>query len=61
MSKILINIDFDSIQKSFGKFIREKAEKAHSTIVYRQGQQLVEEDPRTRQKKILKEYSQAVK
>lgn len=57
MSENRLNLDFELLAKSFPKYIREKARKAGSTIVYKEGDQLIEEDPHTRQKRVLKTYS----
>ena len=51
-----VNIDFRLLGIALQKYIREKATKSGSTILYKKDGQLIEEDPRTSQKKILKEY-----
>ncbi len=56
-----VKIDFDALSQSMREFIREKAIKAGSTIVYQEGNCLIEENPATGEKKILKKYSEAVK
>ena len=52
-----VNIDFKLLGLAFQRYIREKATKSNGTILYKKGNQLIEEDPRTSQKKILKEYT----
>jgi hypothetical protein len=54
-----VNIDFDILAKAFKEFIREKARISGSTIVYKMGNHLVEENPRTSEKRILKKYTQS--
>jgi len=56
MSQSQVNIDFTLLSRAFQKYIREKARKANSTILYKIGDQLIEENPSTLKKKILKEY-----
>lgn len=52
-----VNIDFKLLGAAFQKYIREKATKSNATILYKNGNQLIEEDPKTSQKTILKEYT----
>ena len=52
-----VNIDFRLLGFALQKYIREKATKSGSTILYKKDGQLIEENPRTSQKKILKEYT----
>ena len=49
-----INIDFKKMEKAFREYVRKKAIEAHSTIIYKQGDQLIEEDPATSKKTVLK-------
>jgi len=51
-----VHIDFKLLTPAFQKYIREKAIKANSTILYKIGDQLIEENPATLQKNVLKEY-----
>lgn len=51
-----VNIDFELLSLALQKYIREKALKSNSTILYKKGDQLIEENPKTLQKKVLKEY-----
>lgn len=51
-----VNINFKLLGLAIQKYIREKATKSNSTILYRKGDQLIEENPKTLEKKILKEY-----
>jgi hypothetical protein len=58
VEKEKINIDFALMQKALKQSVREKAVKANSTIVYLLDGELIEEDPKTKTKRILKkEYS----
>lgn len=58
MEKEKVNIDFTLMQKALKQSVRDKAIKANSTIVYLQDGELIEEDPKTKTKRILKkEYS----
>jgi hypothetical protein len=53
-----VNIDFKLMSKAVKKNVRDKAIMANNTIVYLQDGELIEEDPKTNTKKILKkEYS----
>lgn len=54
-----VNIDFRQLSVAFQKYIREKATKSNSTILYKKGSQLIEENPKTLSKTILKEYSKS--
>jgi hypothetical protein len=49
-----INIDFKKMEKAFREYVRKKAIEAKSTIVYKEGDQLIEEDPATSKKTVLK-------
>lgn len=44
-----VNIDFKLLSIAFKKYIREKATKSNSTILYKKGSQLIEENPTTSQ------------
>jgi hypothetical protein len=52
-----VNIDFKLLSVALKKYIREKARKSNSTILYKKGNQLIEENPKTELTKILKEYT----
>ncbi|HVX28347.1 MAG TPA: hypothetical protein VHB70_18515 [Parafilimonas sp.] len=54
MEKEKVNIDFILMRKALKQTVREKAIKANSTIVYLQDGELIEEDPKTKTKRILK-------
>jgi len=56
-----VNINFDLLAKAFQKYIREKALQSGSTIVYKLNDQLIEEDPQTLKRKILKDYTHITK
>ena len=56
MTKSHVNIDFKVLSFSFKKYIREKARKSSSTIIYKIDNKLIEENPKTAKKRILKEY-----
>jgi len=49
----LVNIDFEKMRETFPAFVREKAIKAGSTIVYMEDGEIIEEDPRTGKKTVL--------
>jgi hypothetical protein len=53
-----ININFEVLSAAFQKHVREKARRFGSTIVYKENNQLIEEDPKTCAKKVLKNYSE---
>lgn len=58
MSKSKVNIDFKLMKKALKESVRDKAIKAGSTIVYLEDGEIIEEDPKTKTKRILKkEYS----
>ena len=57
MNTSQVNIDFEQLGSAYRKYIREKAAKANSTIVYREGNQQIEENPKTGEKKVLKDYN----
>ena len=56
MTTTQVNIDFEVLGLAYRKYIREKAANADSTIVYYEGNLLIEENPKTGEKKVLKEY-----
>ncbi len=49
-----VNIDFKKMEKAFREHVRRKAILAGSTIIYKRNGQLIEEDPATSKKTILK-------
>lgn len=49
-----VNIDFKKMGKAFREHVRKKATLAGSTIIYKKNGQLIEEDPATSKKIILK-------
>jgi hypothetical protein len=57
MTTSRVNIDFKLLAPAFQRYIREKATRSNGTILYKNGNQLIEEDPKTSEKKILKEYT----
>lgn len=57
MTNGFINIDFKLLAAAFQKHVREKATRAGGTIVYKEGNCLIEEDPSTSKKIILKYYT----
>ena len=57
ISELQVHIDFELLSIAFKKYIREKAAKANSTIVYKMGNQQIEENPKISEKKILREYT----
>jgi hypothetical protein len=56
MSNSSVNIDFIALGKALQLYIREKAKISGSTIVYKSGDQLIEENLRTFKKTVLKKY-----
>lgn len=48
-----VNIDFKKMEKAFREYVRQKAIDARSTIIYKQGDQLIEEDPITLKKTVI--------
>jgi hypothetical protein len=52
-----VNIDFDVLARIFAEFVRDKAKLSGSTIVYKQDNLVIEENPRTSEKKIIKTYT----
>ncbi len=54
MESLQVNIDFAVIGKTFEKYVRQKAILAGSNIVYAVNGQLIEEDPRTLKKNVIK-------
>ena len=57
MEKAEIHIDDEKLKLAMERHVREKALKAGNTIVYVEGEDIVSEDPRTGEKKILKKSS----
>ena len=57
METTQVNIDFAVIGASFEKYVRQKALLAGSSIVYAINGLLIEEDPKTLKKIVLKEVS----
>ncbi|HEX4372899.1 MAG TPA: hypothetical protein VHZ50_06275 [Puia sp.] len=56
MSVSPVNIDFKLLSLALQKYIRQKAIQSNSTILYKKGDKLIEENPKTSTIKILKEY-----
>ena len=54
MNSRQINIDFKKMGRAFREHVRRKAMLAGSTIIYKEHNQLIEEDPATSKKTILK-------
>ncbi len=57
MERTQVKIDFAVVKKTFRQFVFDKAKKANSTIVYVENGELIEEDPATLEKKVLRESS----
>ncbi|HYV93542.1 MAG TPA: hypothetical protein VE978_17340 [Chitinophagales bacterium] len=53
MQKDLIKIDFEKMGTVMREYVRKKALDAGTTIVYQEGENIIEEDPRTLKKTIL--------
>jgi hypothetical protein len=51
-----VKIDFTILSRALKEYVRQKALQSNSTILYKKGNQLIEENPKTSQTKILKEY-----
>lgn len=49
-----VQINFKIMEKAFREHVRKKAIPAGSTIIYKKDGQLIEEDPKTSKKIILK-------
>lgn len=56
MANSLVNFNFEALSKALRRHVREKARQAGTTIVYKKNGQLIEENPRTTETKILREY-----
>ncbi|MBI1781715.1 MAG: hypothetical protein HYR66_10155, partial [Sphingobacteriales bacterium] len=56
MSNHLVNINFTELSKAFKKYIWEKGSNSSGTIGYIEKGKLIEENPATSKKRILKEY-----
>jgi hypothetical protein len=54
MKPMQVNIDFKKMEKAFREHVRNKAMLAGSTIIYKKNGQLIEEDPATSKKTVLK-------
>ena len=54
MKNKITALSFASVSAYMKKLVREKASKVDSTIVYLQDGNIIEENPKTRRKKILK-------
>ena len=54
MKKKAVNIDFKALAKQFRLYVRQKAALAGNTIVYIRQGEIIEEDPQTRQVRVLK-------
>lgn len=59
MKKGAVNIDFDVMSIAMRETVLQKAIAFNSTIVYIKEGKLVEENPRTRQTKVLRRAHQA--
>ncbi|MBI3717197.1 MAG: hypothetical protein HY252_01185 [Sphingobacteriales bacterium] len=57
MSNHLVNINFTELSKAFKKYIWEKGSNSSGTIGYIEKGKLIEENPATSKKRILKEYN----
>ncbi|MEP7167887.1 MAG: hypothetical protein ABI855_00805 [Bacteroidota bacterium] len=54
MKETLVNIDFKVMAKALKEFVRKNAVLSDNTIVYIKSGQVVEENPKTFQTRILK-------
>ncbi len=57
VTKSQVNIDFKLLGIALRKYIREKATRSNSTILYKEGDQLIEENPKTSKRRVVKEYT----
>jgi hypothetical protein len=57
MEKVSIQFNTKETQEGLAAFIRERAIKAGSHIVYMENDQIIEEDPRTGNKVVVKSKS----
>ena len=57
MKEKLVHIDFKKMEKGFRDNVRKKAILAGSTIVYKKNGHLIEEDPKTEKKTVIKEIT----
>ena len=56
MKDLFVNIDFKKMADPYRNFVREKAIKKGTKIVYQINNILFEENPLTNEKKVLKNY-----
>jgi len=61
MKNAIINTGGEEMKDSVKRLVREKAINAGNTIIYGDGENIIEEDPRTSEKKILKKISRKVR
>jgi hypothetical protein len=61
MNSPLVRIDFELLSKLFQEYVREKAKQFGSTIVYKKGDILIEEDPQDSTQRVLKHYTYSSK
>jgi hypothetical protein len=54
MKKKEVEIDFKRMETAMREYVLKKALDAGSTIVYREGENIIEEDPSTLKKTILR-------
>jgi hypothetical protein len=54
MEQKLINFDMATIAKAVGAFVRARAIRLGSFLVYEENGQIIKEDPRTGQKTVIK-------
>ncbi len=55
MTKSQVNINFEVMAKAMREHVRNKATLAGSTIIYKKNGVLIEEDPKSLRKTVLKE------
>ncbi len=53
-----VHIDFKVMEKSFREYVRNKAVRFGSTIVYMENGEVIEEEPGTGKKTVLKQQLQ---
>lgn len=61
MEKASVHFDMDAMVNGLPAYIREKAKKAGSSIIYAENGHIIKEDARTGQKTILRQTAEKQK
>ena len=56
MEKGQVNFDFPGVGKAVKEYVRERAIRLGSLIVYRENGKIIEEDPRTGVKTVIEDF-----